>query len=48
VSPGHKVSIETAIRIVLACCRDNHFMPEPTRLAHDLVTRHARERHASC
>ncbi|MBV9282131.1 MAG: deoxyribonuclease V [Chloroflexi bacterium] len=48
VSPGHKVSIETAVRIVLACCRDNHFMPEPTRLAHELVTQHARERHASC
>jgi deoxyribonuclease V len=42
VSPGNRITIETAISIVLACCRNNNFMPEPTRLAHNLVTRHAR------
>ena len=41
VSPGHHISAETAVAVALACCRDNRFMPEPTRLAHDLVTRHA-------
>lgn len=38
VSPGHKVSVETAVEIVLACCRDNRFMPEPTRLADRAVS----------
>ncbi len=38
VSPGHKLSIPTAVEIVLRCCRDERFMPEPTRLAHDEVT----------
>jgi deoxyribonuclease V len=41
VSPGNHISVETAVAVVLACCRNNHFMPEPTRLAHNLVTRHA-------
>jgi deoxyribonuclease V len=38
VSPGHLISIETAVAVVLACCRDGAFLPEPTRLAHDAVT----------
>jgi deoxyribonuclease V len=42
VSPGHKVSVETAVAITLACCRDGRFMPEPTRLAHEAVTARAR------
>ena len=42
VSPGHKLSIPTAVGIVLRCCRDERFMPEPTRLAHELVTEFAR------
>jgi deoxyribonuclease V len=42
VSPGHKISVETAVELVLVCCRDNHFMPEPTRVAHTLVTKYAR------
>lgn len=42
VSIGSHITLETAIQIVLACCRDGHFMPEPTRLAHGLVTRYAR------
>lgn len=46
VSPGNKVSVETAVAITLACCRDERFLPEPTRLAHQLVTRERRERAA--
>ena len=42
VSPGHKTSVEGAVALALACCREGRFMPEPTRLAHDLVTEHAR------
>jgi deoxyribonuclease V len=42
VSPGHKISIETAVDVALACCRDGAFLPEPTRLAHDLVTQERR------
>jgi deoxyribonuclease V len=44
VSPGHKISIETAVEIALACCRDDAFLPEPTRLAHQLVTQERRAR----
>jgi deoxyribonuclease V len=42
VSIGHQISLETAIRITLACCRNNHFMPEPTRQAHNLATAYAK------
>lgn len=42
VSPGHKIGVETAVAIALACCRDNAFMPVPTRAAHDAVTARAR------
>jgi deoxyribonuclease V len=38
VSPGNLMDVGTAVEIVMACHRDNHFLPEPTRLAHDLVT----------
>jgi deoxyribonuclease V len=47
VSPGHRVSTDTAVRLALACSRDNRFMPEPTRQADRLVrelTRAARAR----
>ncbi len=37
VSPGHRVSVETSARLVTECCR-GRVMPEPTRLAHELVT----------
>ncbi len=43
VSPGHKTSVAGAVALALACCRDNGFMPVPTRLAHEAVTAHARE-----
>jgi deoxyribonuclease V len=37
VSVGHRVSLETAVALVLACCR-GHRLPEPVRLA-DALTR---------
>ena len=46
VSPGHMVSVETAIAITLACCRGGQFLPEPTRLAHESVTRERKAREA--
>jgi deoxyribonuclease V len=42
VSPCHKLSLEMARAIALACCRDGAFLPEPTRLAHETVTAHTR------
>ena len=47
VSPGHRVSVDTAVRLVLACCRDGAFLPVPTAAAHDAVSERtgaARER----
>lgn len=38
VSPGHRIGVESAARFVAAACR-GRVMPEPTRLAHELVTR---------
>lgn len=37
VSTGHRVSLETAVRLVLACVR-SHRLPEPTRLAHQVAS----------
>lgn len=37
VSPGHKVSVESATRLVLDCVR-GYRLPEPTRQAHNLIT----------
>jgi deoxyribonuclease V len=42
VSPGHKIGVETAVTIVLACCRDGGYLPIPTQAAHDAVTEHTR------
>jgi deoxyribonuclease V len=39
VSIGHRLDLPTAIRLLLACTRGVR-IPEPTRLAHALVTRH--------
>jgi len=36
VSPGHRISLRTATRLVLATCR-GYRLPEPIRLAHQLV-----------
>ena len=44
VSPGHKISVDTAVALALACCRDGAFLPEPTRLAHEVVTQQRRAR----
>jgi deoxyribonuclease V len=33
VSPGHRIDVESAARVVLACCRGVR-IPEPTRQAH--------------
>jgi len=38
VSVGHRLSLEAAVRITLACC-DRYRLPEPTRLADRLVAR---------
>ncbi len=38
VSPGHRVSLATAPRLVMACVR-RHRLPEPTRLADHLASR---------
>jgi deoxyribonuclease V len=47
VSPGHLVDIPTSMKIVLTCGR-GYRLPEPTRLAHILVSRFRlnREKHA--
>lgn len=42
VSPGHRMSLRTATRLVLATCR-GYRLPEPTRLAHQLVNRVRKE-----
>ncbi len=44
VSPGHRVSVDGAVALALACCRDGAFLPVPTAAAHDLVTARRRER----
>jgi deoxyribonuclease V len=33
ISPGHKVDVESAVRVILKTCR-GYRLPEPTRLAH--------------
>lgn len=38
VSPGHAVTLEESIRLVLSCCR-GYKLPEPTRQAHIAVNR---------
>lgn len=38
VSPGHRVSLVSAVELVLACCR-GYRLPEPTRLADRLASR---------
>jgi len=37
VSPGHKVSVQSATRLVTDCLR-GYRLPEPTRIAHNLIT----------
>jgi len=33
ISPGHRIGIDGAVNLVMACCR-GYRLPEPTRLAH--------------
>ncbi len=40
VTPGHRISAQTAVKIVLDCC-PKHRIPEPLRLAHALAKRAA-------
>jgi deoxyribonuclease V len=42
VSPGHKLSVETALEIVLSCCRDGGYLPVPTQAAHDAVAEYTK------
>ena len=37
ISPGHKISVDSATRLVLGCLR-GYRLPEPTRQAHLLIT----------
>jgi len=43
VSPGHKVSLQTAVRLVLACL-DGYRLPKPTRQADHFVNEGKRQR----
>jgi len=38
ISPGHRITFEQAVEVVLACCT-RYRLPEPTRLAHQLIGR---------
>ena len=38
VSVGHRIELPQAVRLVLRCCRQ-YRLPEPTRLAHQIVTK---------
>ncbi|RLB80495.1 MAG: endonuclease V [Deltaproteobacteria bacterium] len=46
VSPGHAITLEESIRLVLSCCR-GYKLPEPTRQAHMAVNRFRLDQHAS-
>ncbi len=37
ISPGHKISVASATKLVLECVR-GYRLPEPTRQAHSLIT----------
>jgi len=42
VSVGHKITLDDAVAVALQCCT-TYRLPEPARLAHQLVTRHRQE-----
>ncbi len=44
VTSGRLVSVESAVALTRSCCRNGRFMPVPTRLAHETVTRERRAR----
>jgi deoxyribonuclease V len=37
ISPGHRISLDTAIQLVMACCT-RYRLPETTRHAHRLAS----------
>ncbi len=37
VSPGHRITLESAVALVKKCIREPHKMPEPLHLAHKLA-----------
>jgi len=37
ISPGHKITLAQSVKVVLSCCI-RYRLPEPARLAHQLVT----------
>lgn len=37
ISPGHRISLKTAVEIVKKCLKDPHKLPEPLHLAHRYV-----------
>jgi deoxyribonuclease V len=39
ISPGHKITLEESVVLVLKCIR-KHRMPEPTRQAHNVMNEH--------
>jgi deoxyribonuclease V len=39
ISPGHRVTLHDAERVVRSCIR-NYRIPEPTRLAHEMVNKY--------
>jgi deoxyribonuclease V len=39
ISIGHRISLETAVKLVLACCQ-GYRLPEPTRQAHNTASEH--------
>ncbi len=44
ISPGHMISIGTAVRVVKDCMRQPHKLPEPLHLAHKGARREMKER----
>ncbi|MBI2890358.1 MAG: endonuclease V [Nitrospirae bacterium] len=42
ISPGHRVSAETSLALAQACLR-GHTLPEPTRVAHNLLVEERRK-----
>jgi deoxyribonuclease V len=41
VSPGHRIGVDGAVALVLACSSDDDRLPVPAQRAHDLVTARA-------
>jgi Deoxyinosine 3''endonuclease (endonuclease V) len=46
ISPGHKIDLPAAVKLVLACGK-RYRMPEPTRLAHHLTNKLRKEKMAA-